>query len=75
MLPKIFPGQNFPGGAKSHPGVGGWRPVPLPLLLWPLLRHWSVLRAVGSSQNPVTVRDKADHSVLKTARLRVLMSG
>lgn len=23
MLPKIFPGQNFPGGAKSHPGVGG----------------------------------------------------
>lgn len=66
MLPKIFPGQNFPGGAKSHPGVGGWRPYPLPLLLWPLLRHWSVLRAVGSSQNLVTVGDKADHSVLRT---------
>lgn len=66
MLPKICPGQNFPGGAKSHPGAGGWRPVPLTLLLWPLLRHRSVLTAVGSSQKPVPVGDKADHSVLKT---------
>ena len=56
MLPKIFPGQNCPGGAKSHPGAGGWRPVPLPLLLWPLLRHGSGLWALGSSQNAVPCR-------------------